>query len=211
MDATAEGTDVVYKLLLLGESNVGKTSIILRYIEDKFEESNISTCGIDLKCKYVSCDNKKIKLNIWDTAGQERFQGLAKNYLRGANGVIFVIDITKEKSFDDLKIILDNVKHDLSSEVQMIIVENKIDLEEDRSVSKEKLAQFAQDNNMEIFSASAKTGKGVENFFNVLIEKLFNNENIGKINNDEESEIDKEGKIKLDKHKVKSEKKKCLC
>ena len=64
---------------------------------------------------------------------------------------------------------------------------------------------------MEIFSASAKTGKGVENFFNVLIEKLFNNENIGKINNDEESEIDNEGKIKLDKHKVKSEKKKCLC
>ena len=150
-------------------------------------------------------------MNIWDTAGQERFQGLAKNYLRGANGVIFVIDITKEKSFDDLKIILDNVKHDLSSEVQMIIVENKIDLEEDRSVSKEKLAQFAQDNNMEIFSASAKTGKGVENFFNVLIEKIFNNENIGKINNDEESEIDNEGKIKLDKHKVKSEKKKCLC
>jgi GTPase SAR1 family protein len=62
MDATAEGADVVYKLLLLGESNVGKTSIILRYIENKFEESNISTCGIDLKCKYVSCDDKKIKL-----------------------------------------------------------------------------------------------------------------------------------------------------
>ena len=150
-------------------------------------------------------------MNIWDTAGQERFQGLAKNYLRGANGVIFVIDITKEKSFDDLKIILDNVKHDLSSEVQMIIVENKIDLEEDRAVTKEKLAQFAQDNNMKIFSASAKTGQGVENFFNVLIEKLFNNKNIGKINNDEESEINNEGKIKLEKYKVKSQKKKCPC
>ena len=202
--------DYEYKILFLGVSTVGKTSLLVRYV-DKNYKIGTPTVGIDVRYKFLEKNKKKIKLNIWDTAGQERFQGLAKNYLRGANGVIFVIDITKEKSFDDLKIILDNVKHDLSSEVQMIIVENKIDLEEDRSVSKEKLAQFAQDNNMEIFSASAKTGKGVENFFNVLIEKIFNNENIGKINNDEESEIDNEGKIKLDKHKVKSEKKKCLC
>ena len=202
--------DYEYKILFLGVSTVGKTSLLVRYV-DKNYKIGTPTVGIDVRYKFLEKNKKKIKLNIWDTAGQERFQGLAKNYLRGANGVIFVIDITKEKSFDDLKIILDNVKPDLSSEVQMIIVENKIDLEEDRSVSKEKLVQFAQDNNMEIFSASAKTGQGVENFFNVLIEKLFNNENIGKIHNDEESEINNEGKIKLEKHIVKSEKKKCTC
>ena len=80
MNVKTEGVDIAYKLLLLGESNVGKTSIILRYIENLFNESNTSTCGIDVKCKYVSCENKKIRLDIWDTAGQERFRGLTKNY-----------------------------------------------------------------------------------------------------------------------------------
>ena len=143
--------DYEYKILFLGDSTVGKTSLLVRYV-DKYYKSGTPTVGIDVRYKFLEKNNKKIKLNIWDTAGQERFQGLSKNYLRGANGVIFVIDITKEKSFDDLKIIWDNVKNDLPREVEMIIIENKIDLEDDREVSKEKLAKYGEDNNIDIFT-----------------------------------------------------------
>ena len=101
--------DLNYKLLFLGESNVGKTSLLLRYADDVFENS-LPTVGIDVKYKYLTYDNKKIRLDIWDTAGQERFRGIAQNYFRGANGIIFVFDITNKESFNKLRVWLSDVK-----------------------------------------------------------------------------------------------------
>ena len=174
MDATAEGADVVYKLLLLGESNVGKTSIILRYIENKFEESNISTCGIDLKCKYVSCDDKKIKLNIWDTAGQERFKGLTKNYFRGAHGFVLVYDITNKLSFDKLKAWIKDAKEKIEDEksYKLAVVGNKKDCENKREVDYKTLKEFAEANNIIFSEVSAKTGEGIDKLFNDFVHEL---------------------------------------
>ena len=190
MDATAEGADVVYKLLLLGESNVGKTSIILRYIEDKFEESNISTCGIDLKCKYVSCDNKKIKLNIWDTAGQERFKGLTKNYFRGAHGFVLVYDITNKLSFDKLKVWIKDAKEKIEDEnsYKLAVVGNKKDCENKREVDYKTLKEFAEANNIIFSEVSAKTGEGIDKLFNDFVHELLKYRNIGIYKNDEKEE-----------------------
>ena len=197
--------DYEYKILFLGDSTVGKTSLLVRYVDDCYKPGQ-PTVGIDVRYKYLEKDNKQIKLNIWDTAGQERFQGLSKNYLNGADGVIFVVDTTKEKTFEDLKSIIKNIKPELSPEAAMIIVENKTDLIDYSEVSKEELEKYANENNMQIFSASAKTGEGVEEFFNALIEKLINNKNIGIAKPDE----DIESNFKLDR-KTTAKKKKCFC
>ena len=116
------------------------------------------------------------------------------------------MDTTKEKTFEDLKSIIKNIKPELSPEAAMIIVENKTDLKDDSEVSKEELEKYANENNMPIFSASAKTGEGVEEFFNALIEKLINNKNIGIPKPDE----DIESNFKLDR-KTTAKKKKCFC
>ena len=154
-----EGVDIVYKFLLLGESTVGKTSIIIRYIENTFNDSNTSTCGVDVKHKYVSCDNNKIRLDIWDTAGQERFRGLAKNYFRGAHGFILVYDITNKESFNKLKNWINDVKEKMKEEgsFRIAIVGNKKDCEDDREVDFDKLKNFGENNNVFFSEISAKT------------------------------------------------------
>ena len=151
MVSTNSIADRIYKLLLIGESNVGKTSIILRYTDNQFKTSGISTLGVDVKCKYVSLNNTKIKLDIWDTAGQERFRGLAKNYFRGANGFILVYDITDKKSFDRLKGWINDAKEKACSDYKMIVVGNKKDDKKGRQIKFEMLEDFAKKNDVLFF------------------------------------------------------------
>jgi len=183
--------DLEYKILFLGDTSVGKTSLLVRYVDEKFE-AGLSTVGVDVRYKYIDYENKRIKLDIWDTAGQERFRGIGKNYLNGANGIIGVIDITQKQSFDNLKLILNNVKENLSSKVEIIIVENKSDLEEERQVTEKAINDFGEKKNLEIYKASAKTGEGVEDFFMALIKKLFSNKSIGKVEFDEDDDDDED-------------------
>jgi len=95
--------DLQYKLLFLGDTSVGKTSLLIRYIDKKYDEDSLPTLGVDLRYKYVTLENKKIRVDIWDTAGQERFKNITKNYFRGAHGIILVFDITNKVTFDVLK------------------------------------------------------------------------------------------------------------
>ena len=182
MDKLAEGIDIVYKFLLLGESGVGKTSIILRYIENTFNNSDISTCGVDVKHKYVSCDNKKIRLDIWDTAGQERFRVLAKNYFRGAHGFILVYDITNEDSFAKLKGWIKDAKEKIENEndYKMMIVGNKKDCEKEREITYDTLKEFSNNNKVIFSEVSAKTGEGIDKLFNDFVHELLKYPNIGR-------------------------------
>ena len=204
--------DLHYKLLFLGDSSVGKTSLLIRYTEDKFDNS-LPTLGIDVKYKYLTFENKKIRLDIWDTAGQERFRGIAQNYFRGAHGIIFVFDITNKETFNKLKIWMSDAKQNIRPGTEMVIAENKIDLENKRAISKETIEEFGEKNNIEIFSTSAKTGEGVKEIIGNLVSKLYENKEIGKFEDDDES-THRRDSLMLDekKHeKNKSNKNKCNC
>ena len=203
--------DLHYKLLFLGESSVGKTSLLLRYIDDLFENS-IPTVGIDVKYKYLTYDNKKIRLDIWDTAGQERFRGIAQNYFRGAHGIIFVFDITNKESFNKLKTWISDAKQKINPGTEMVVAENKVDLEERRVVSKEIIEEFREKNNIDIFSTSAKTGQGVGEIIANVVSKLYNNKKIGVIEDDDEYENSRRrNSVALDKKKTGKNKEKCNC
>ena len=190
--------DLEYKILFLGDSSVGKTSLLLRYVDHKFDNS-LPTVGVDVRVKYITYENKKIKITIWDTAGQERFRGIAKNYFRGANGIIVVFDITNKDSFDKLKLWMVDAKQNMNKSTQLIIAENKIDLEQKRQVSKDTIQDFGEKNNIEIYPTSAKTGEGVEEILEKLISKLFLNKEIGKPDEDDESSRRKDSVV-LDKN-----------
>ena len=184
MQSNNSGADRVYKLLLIGESNVGKTSIILRYTENKFDPSGISTCGVDVKCKYVSLNKTKIRLDIWDTAGEERFRGLAKNYFRGANGFILVYDITNKNSFDKLRGWMNDAKEKIESDYKMLVVGNKKDCR-NRKVDLDILEDFGKKNNVPFMEVSAKTGEGINQIFIKMVEELLKLKNVGVIKDDE--------------------------
>jgi small GTP-binding protein len=190
MDAQKSSVDRIYKLLIIGESSVGKTSIILRYTENKFDNSGIATCGVDVKYKYVSYENIKIRLDIWDTAGQERFRGLAKNYFRGSNGFILVYDITNQKSFEKLKGWMNDAKEKMDPNSKMIVIGNKKDCQENREVDLDILEDFANKNKVKTLEVSAKTNEGIDEIFNIMVEDLVKGNNMGVIK-DEDSETDK--------------------
>ena len=203
--------DLHYKLLFLGESSVGKTSLLLRYIDDKFENS-IPTVGIDVKYKYLTYDNKKIRLDIWDTAGQERFKGIAQNYFRGAHGIIFVFDITNKDSFNKLKNWISDAKQKINPGTLLAVAENKIDLEERRVISKEKIEEFREKNDIDIFRTSAKTGEGVREIIANMVSQLYNNKKIGIIEDDDEDEESRRrNSVALDRKKTGKNNERCNC
>ena len=199
--------DLQYKLLFLGDSSVGKTSLLIRYTDSKFD-SNLPTVGVDVRYKYITYKNKKIRLDIWDTAGQERFRGIAKNYFRGANGIIFVCDISKRETFNKLKFWMNDAKSNISPDTELVIAENKIDLEEDREISKEIIKDFGEKNNVEIFGTSAKTGEGVEEIFGYLINKLFMKKGVGELSPEDDEFDQRRGSYLLNNNSQKNKDKK---
>ena len=182
-----ENSDFQYKILLLGPSGAGKTSLLLKYSDNIFE--NVApTVGVDVRYKYITYENKKIKLDIWDTAGQERYNSVTNSCLNGTNAIIFVYDMTKKASFEKLKTWINNNIDKIEDMVKMV-VENKIDIKEEREVSQEDINNFKKDYNIkEVYSTSAKTGDGINEMFMELIKQLLNNKNFGKINPEDESE-----------------------
>ncbi|XP_036295658.1 ras-related protein Rab-8B isoform X2 [Pipistrellus kuhlii] len=134
----AKTYDYLFKLLLIGDSGVGKTCLLFRFSEDAFNTTFISTIGIDFKIRTIELDGKKIKLQIWDTAGQERFRTITTAYYRGAMGIMLVYDITNEKSFDNIKNWIRNIEEHASLDVERMILGNKCDMNDKRQVSKER-------------------------------------------------------------------------
>ena len=174
-----ENLDYQYKILILGASTVGKTSVLIRYIYNTFDPDSVATLGIDVKYKYIKMNNKKIRLDIWDTAGQDRFQNIAKNYFRNAHAVVFVFDVNKKITTEKLKFWLDNANEYVSKDIVKVLVGNKIDVEGKREVSTEQMKSLGHKYNMETFETSAKTGAGIPEIFTYLVTNLIKNPNIG--------------------------------
>ena len=163
------------KVLLLGDTSVGKTCLLKRYTEDTFQDAYLSTIGFDYKFKIVTLKSgKEVKVQIWDTAGQERFRTIAKSYYRGAHGIILVFDVTNQKTFDNIKMWVNQIKEEASSKVCVILIANKIDSEE-RVVSKEDAAALAKNYELKLYEASAKENINVTEAFQDLIENINTN------------------------------------
>ncbi|XP_068689905.1 ras-related protein Rab-8A-like [Montipora foliosa] len=164
----AKTYDFLFKLLLIGDSGVGKTCVLFRFSEDAFNSTFISTIGIDFKIRTIELDGKKIKLQIWDTAGQERFRTITTAYYRGAMGIMLVYDITNEKSFENIKNWIRNIEEHASSDVEKMVLGNKCDMEDRRVVSKERGTQLATEYGIKFMETSAKASINVEEAFFTL-------------------------------------------
>ncbi|XP_036090783.1 ras-related protein Rab-13 isoform X2 [Rousettus aegyptiacus] len=156
----AKAYDHLFKLLLIGDSGVGKTCLIIRFAEDNFNNTYISTIGIDFKIRTVDIEGKKIKLQVWDTAGQERFKTITTAYYRGAMGIILVYDITDEKSFENIQNWMKSIKENASAGVERLLLGNKCDMEAKRKLAREHGIRF--------FETSAKSSVNVDEAFSSL-------------------------------------------
>ena len=158
-----------YKIAIIGNQHVGKTTILSRYKYETTDDSYAPTVGIDFLTKNVFLEDKTIRLIMWDTAGQERFKSLIPSYLKNANCVILTYDITEKSSFSALGKWLSDVKDNVVEGTFIILCGNKIDLNNKRVISKEEGEKFAKENNIAFAETSATTGQGINELFNTIL------------------------------------------
>ena len=167
----------VFKILTIGDGGVGKTSILRRYVENKFLKHHLSTIGIDFLSKTLKIKDKEIKLKIWDTAGQERYRQITSHIYKDADGIILVFDVTSEESFNQITDWMDQIKNNVSKEeINLILIGNKCDLA-DRMVEKERGEKMAEKLKIKYFETSALTGQGINEAFEELAKQIFRNKN----------------------------------
>ncbi|KAJ2662644.1 GTP-binding protein [Coemansia sp. RSA 1200] len=157
--------DYLMKLLIIGDSGVGKSCLLLRFSDDQFTPSFITTIGIDFKIRTIELDGKRIKLQIWDTAGQERFRTITTAYYRGAMGILLVYDVTDERSFNNIENWYMNVEQHASEGVNKILIGNKCDIDDRRVVTKDMGQALANKFNINFKETSAKSNINVEESF----------------------------------------------
>ena len=190
----AQQKEFLYKILLLGDTSVGKTCFLMRYTDNTFQEIHISTIGLDYKLKNVQLeDGKIVKIQIWDTAGQDRFRSITKNYYKGAHGIILIYDVTDKKTYENVKAWIEQIREEVSDNVTIILVGNKIDDFEGRKVKKEEGEKAAKEFGLSFFECSAKTGENIDLIFNELVKRTV----------EQFSKSDREGGEKLNSKKKK--------
>ena len=166
--------DCVYKVLLLGDSSVGKTCFLLRYCDKTFQEAHLSTIGLDYRLKSMTLQSgKNIKLQIWDTAGQDRFRAITKNYYKGANGIILIYDVTNRQSYENVKNWITQIREEANPNVVIYLAGNKVDVsEEEKVVKTEEGKKIAEEFNLPLYETSAKNGVNINRIFEELVEKV---------------------------------------
>jgi Ras-related protein Rab-18 len=166
------------KVVLIGDSGVGKSSILLRYTDDRFSDHQPTTIGVDFKTKYETVQGKRLKVALWDTAGQERFRTLTTTYYRGAQGAILVFDVTRQDTFTNLNTWLEQLESaDTSRGTVKLLIGNKVDLP-NRVVSFEEAELLAKSKGMIYIETSAKTKKGISETFEEMIHKIVDSDSL---------------------------------
>merc|ERR1712100_913511 len=160
--------DLLIKLLLIGDSGVGKSCLLCRYSDDVFNSNFITTIGIDFKIRTIELDGAKIKLQIWDTAGQERFRTITQAYYRGAMGTLLVYDVTDDKSFNNIRTWMRNIEQHANEQVVKILLGNKCDMPDKKMVTWEQGNDLAKEYGIMFFETSAKTNVKVDEAFTAI-------------------------------------------
>ena len=208
-----EDYDTIFKIVIVGDSGVGKTNLITRYLKNDFKPETKATIGVEFSDKKYIYKNKNIKIQIWDTAGQERYRSLTSMYYKGAKGAIFVYDISSKNSFENIDKWLIEMKKTADENIKIILIGNKCDLIEKREVKEDDGKIKAKDLNVPFMETSALNCINVEKAFNFLIEEIANLE----INFEEDFDFEdfKDGKnvnnINLNDNEKKNQKNKNCC
>ena len=159
-------------MLLLGNSNVGKSSLFLRFVDDIWNDTFVPTIGVDFKIKTFEIDEKKIKMQIWDTAGQERFKNIISSYYRGAHGILLIYDVTDKDSFRNLANWLIEIEKNANKNVLKVVIGNKTDLENRRVITYNQGKEFADTHGLKFLETSAKKNLNVNEAFETLGREL---------------------------------------
>jgi small GTP-binding protein len=164
--------DFSLKVVVVGDSGVGKTCLLLRYVRDVYDPDTQPTLGVEFMTKILETERHRIQLQLWDTAGQELFRSVTRGYYRGSAGALLVFDITNHDSFDHISRWLHDVREVARSDVVTILLGNKVDLAERRDVSFEEAQRFAEENKMKYFETSAKTGGQIADAINACVDVI---------------------------------------
>ena len=199
--------DLLFKLILIGDSCVGKSNILLKYLKNQFNENSKTTIGVEFGTKNIIINNKRIKIQIWDTAGQERYRSITSAYYKGAKGALIVYDITRKNTFDNIDKWITDLKLNGDKDICIIILGNKSDLIDKREINKNDGIKKAEMYKTAFLETSALNGDNISKAFDELIEQIvINNKNI--FQDDNENEIDKG--VNLNDEKNNNNKKCCL-
>ena len=176
--------DYIFKIVLVGDTSVGKSCILVRFSDDVFSDNYITTIGVDFRFKTMVVDNKVAKIQIWDTAGQERYRSITTTYYRGASAIIICCDVTSHDSFNNLNNWIDEITKYTDADITKLVLVNKCDLaNEERQIEKKEIEEFENKTNIKVLEVSAKTGDGIDYAFRYLVEKLIAQKNKGKSDN----------------------------
>ena len=164
--------EFIIKILIIGDSTVGKTNFVYKFSEDKFSENYFASTGIELKTTSIQIDGKSIKIQLWDTAGQEKYRAMTKNLYLKSQGIIILFDITNETTFINLKNWMSQIKESCGEDIPILLVGNKIDLEDNRVINKERAMEYANNENIEYIEVSSKTGENINKALTSLLQKI---------------------------------------
>ena len=184
--------DYLFKFILIGDSTVGKTCILTRFVDGWFKTDSDPTIGVEFGSKVIRCKSGvTVRLQVWDTAGQESFRSITRSYYRGAIGALLVYDITNSSSFENLPTWLKDSLDATNQNIGLVLVGNKVDLEGERQVDKNVAKEFSKENNLLFMETSAKNGQNIEKIFQILSEQILAKIEAGLINPETELGIKK--------------------
>jgi|EP00945_MAST-04E_sp_MAST-4E-sp1_P002450 small GTP-binding protein len=204
-----ESFDLYIKVLLLGDSGVGKTCLLQRYQENNYKHNFISTVGIDFKVHYLTVEGKRVKCQVWDTAGQERFHVITRAYYKGSHGIVLVYDITEKETFTNIEYWMDNISKHANQNVMKLLVGNKADLAKKRQTETEEAEGVAAKYGCKYFETSAKNGDNVEEAFYEIARQIVLNDGGKPVNHAEAGAKDQRKLEQANRRNSKGKDKKC--
>ena len=186
----SDNYEQLYKIIIIGDSGVGKSNILGRYLNNEFREDTKSTVGVEFGSKRLMLENIAIKLQIWDTAGQERYRAITSAYYKGSKGCFIVYDITNKQSFDDIQKWYEEIKRSGDKDISIILVGNKCDLEKERKISSEMAKNKAKEMNCAFYETSALSNIMIKDVFKIMCENIYNKIKNEKIDEDDDDEFE---------------------
>ena len=203
--------DYLFKILILGDSFVGKTNILKRFIHNEFDSTTKETVGVEFDSKNYNFGEKTIKAQIWDTSGQERYRSVTKAYYKGAKGALLVYDISRRITFENIDNWIIDLRTNGDKDILIILIGNKSDLNSKREVNKDEAETKAEQYNIAFLETSAKNGDNIDKAFSELVEQVYNANKTSIEKNDVKVEGNNEDGISLQKDDVDEQKKNKGC